>query len=76
MSRALTHQPPAFAQQIAYRTLLFRVNVAGGQDAKPHLLRQPEGIMSIVGVLEPLVLAHLGCVDQLDGITRLSEAIN
>ena len=48
------HHPPA--QQIAYRPQVGIVNVAGRQNIQPQQLRQEEGVISVVSMLESAVL--------------------
>jgi hypothetical protein len=45
---------PALAQEIPDRPVCLRINVAFRQDAEPHHLRQPEGIMPIISVVRRL----------------------
>lgn len=55
----------AFAQQIAHRALLARIDVAGGQNAQAQQVRQVAGIVKVAAVLQTIVLLDRCGVDQM-----------
>lgn len=69
-------QEQAAAQEIAHGAAVLVIAMAGGQDAQAHEFAQEEGVGDVVGVLETVVLAHLGGVGQHDGIAVICEAID
>ena len=70
------HQTAAPAQQVAHRPQLRIVNVGLGQNLQPLQLRQVEGVVLVIGVLEAAVLLNLGRIGQVNRIAPGAQTVH
>ena len=66
--RSLPHQQGPAPQQVAYRPILTRIDVARGQNIESGQPRQEGRVRQIIGLLDPVVLIDGRRVGQNDGI--------
>ena len=72
----MAHHLAALAQQIAYRSLLFRIDVALRQYSQPQNVGKPAGVGMIVGVFEPFVLLDRCGVGQMNLVPLVHQTVD
>ena len=72
----LPHELTALAQQIAERAGCFGIDVAGGKHPEAEEMRQPSGIVPIVGVFQAAVLRERGRMGEVYRVPGIHEPID
>jgi hypothetical protein len=72
----MLNQSHALSGQIAQSTPTLRIDISSRQYAEPHQVREPKGIMLVVGVLESVVLHYRSGVHQTHLVPRLHQPID